>query len=525
MDPVMTNASGETDGMNKTLSFMDELDKEDSFQKELQKMKNTPEAKLRMVSAEKDFGKDDCMKYILGRVYNDSIPVDEVISPKDLDDTVTKFARKRLEKMGKPCDKNECLFYVKEAIKRNPNSPFANVYESVSRFIDEMYLEAELNINDAKPEDLGFKRTPDIENSMDDVIRNNNLDGLAEAIKDNVKNSVSAEVDAAKKEKEDRMDLENSMASDSSLNSEQSVSAAIESAMAFTEKSVYQPSLFEGIMIGKFNEMNNIPHGIYESSVDDMFTEGVLSAIKDYFKIKKAASVKATIIKSSDTFNRWLDNKYRTQYAKFKTSVLPIDFKSLYKMYNEAISNKEFINENATVKVIDVNKGKQKFDDLKKLNSDNLGNYKIDAAPFPESYPAVTVKFIDYPKEVDKALKILHGEFDNPKLKKFIDTYGKMAVDKSKDAQKDRDVEYTFNKVCAMVLCDVNIYNMCAYVVLSFVQHAKNVIDFVSRRAMKESAYEEAVKEYTMYNVAKALCLEKFDYNEVRDIASEYASN
>ena len=100
-----------------------------------------------------------------------------------------------------------------------------------------------------------------------------------------------------------------------------------------------------------------------------------------------------------------------------------------------------------------------------------------------------------------------------------------MAVDKSKDAQKDRDVEYTFNKVCAMVLCDVNIYNMCAYVVLSFVQHAKNVIDFVSRRAMKESAYEEAVKEYTMYNVAKALCLEKFDYNEVRDIASEYASN
>ena len=45
------------------------------------------------------------------------------------------------------------------------------------------------------------------------------------------------------------------------------------------------------------------------------------------------------------------------------------------------------------------------------------------------------------------------------------------------------------------------------------------------RKAIKESAYEEAVKEYTMYNVAKALCLEKFDYNEVRDIASEYASN
>ena len=42
MDPFMANASGETDGMNKTLSFMDELDKEDSFQKELQKMKNTP---------------------------------------------------------------------------------------------------------------------------------------------------------------------------------------------------------------------------------------------------------------------------------------------------------------------------------------------------------------------------------------------------------------------------------------------------------------------------------------------------
>ena len=61
MDPFMANTSSETDGMNKTLSFMDELDKEDSFQKELQKMKNTPEAKLRMVSAEKDFGKDDCL--------------------------------------------------------------------------------------------------------------------------------------------------------------------------------------------------------------------------------------------------------------------------------------------------------------------------------------------------------------------------------------------------------------------------------------------------------------------------------
>lgn len=522
MDPIM-NTNSLDSRMNNTLSFMDAINKEEGLQKELDAFRNTPEAKIRKIEHEKECGKNHCLKHILGRVYGDSIPTSEPIPQEDLDRAVEKFARKRLEKMGRPCDDNECLFYVKEAIKRNPDSPLNNIYEAVSRYIDDMYIEKEMNINDVKPDDLGFNRTAEVDDKMDSIIRDNNLDSLSEVIKTNVKDSVAAEIDAAKREKEDRMDLENSLSLNPEVSSEDDIKAAVESVNMFNNKLIYQPSLFEGIMISKFNAVEKADVPMFEAT-EEIMTEGVISAIKDFFKTKAAADAKGTIVASSTNFNKWLDRNYREVYSAYRSIVLSINMDQLVKGYNEALTHSDVINAKQVIKVPDIERTEKYYNDVMAKNKENLDNYKNYGVQPESGFIAVNLSMADFVDEVKKANTKVHTAFDKPKLKEFIDKYGKMAVNKSNGAGTSKEVNATFNKVCYMACCELDILWMYISVINTFTGFAKNVIRHVSKQTLKESAYEEAVKEYTLYNVAKALRLESFSMNEVKDIANEYAA-
>lgn len=521
MDPIMANSVPETNG--SSLSFMDELDKHEKFKKGMEDLQNTPEAKRRILEREKECGKNDCLKYIIGRVYADSLPTEDALAPEDLDQAVSKFAQQRLNSMGKTCDdNNDCLFYVKEALKKHNDSGLRGLYEAVNQLIDRMYFEKSVNLDKTTPEELGFIRTGEVENSLDNVIRENNLDSLAEVIKDNVKNSVTSEIDAAKREKEDRTALEDSLKNDDSVTTNTDIQAAVESANMFNSGKIYQPSLFEGIMIGKFNALENVQLSMFDEST--LYTEGILDGLKNYFKAKKAANAKATLIATSNSFNKWLDKEYRTIYGYYKSNINVVNMQKLISLYKEALTHEDCVNPNAAIRVIDCAKSEQMYQKVIDRNKAALQNYKNPGDPCPNSYVGINIAMKDFPSEVEKAIAKLHKAFDHPDLKGFIDNYGKLAVDVAKGAGTTKEVESTFNKVSYMAYAELNIYYIFISFVNSFINYGKKVVAYTTKETLKESAYDESVREFTMYNVAKALHLESFDLHEVKDIANDYAS-
>lgn len=517
MDPINGNTASLDDRMNSTIGFMDELDKQREKESGMAAMRNTPEVKRRLIEREKEHGKEDCLKYILGKVYCDSIPDNVALPTKDLDKEVSDFVAKRT-------DGKDCLFYVKEAIKKENNPILKNIYESVNALVNQKYFESEMNLDKVNPDELGFVRTPELKESLDKVIKDNDLDGLAEVIKDNVKTSVSTEIEAAKKEKDSRMQLEDELANRADVTTPTDVNTALESANLFKGTTLYQPSLFEGIMINKFAGVNNAQIKPYaESSDEELITEGAFAAIKDYFKTKKEADAKASVVTSNANFTKWLDRIYRKAYGIYRSSIMTMNFKVLGDQFSKMISDKELFNPNASVVMIDLKTWAEQTDTNVKLNKVALENGGKPVPP-ADNYPGKRYTYGEALEQNRKSVSAVQKEFDDPKIKQFIEKYGKMAANAGNKCGTSAQVAKVYDIVSYLALSEINmIFAHVTYVRL-FTTFAKDVIDYGSKRTLKESAFEEATREYTMFNVAKALTLESFDIESVKTIANNYAS-
>ena len=80
------------------------------------------------------------------------------------------------------------------------------------------------------------------------------LDDVTSIIRDNVKSSAISEITRAKKEKQEIQNLENEMTNDMKIKTESAIDDYLE-LKGVTEKKTFNPTLFQGIMIGKVNEL------------------------------------------------------------------------------------------------------------------------------------------------------------------------------------------------------------------------------------------------------------------------------
>ena len=125
------------------------------------------------------------------------------------------------------------------------------------------------------------------------------IDDLTTVIHDNVKNSVMSEINRAKQEKENIKNLEAELANDMNITSE----AAAEKAIArrgFNRTKVFQPSLFQGIMIGMTEKANSI----YESSDDNVDYQYEALSEFDYKSDGASSIEEAAFIESVKEFTK-----------------------------------------------------------------------------------------------------------------------------------------------------------------------------------------------------------------------------
>jgi len=232
---------------NKVLDFISRVNDEKRKAEDSIKFKSSPLYRNNVLIINTDKGINDCLCHIFGKFYKQSIPLDnEYINTnnKDIDEKFKYFINKQTADEGLLC-------YIKEAIK-NGNKSLETVLEKVTKLVKES-IDKDTKEN---PEEIAEFRLDDERKSvLDEISKDASLDEVSEIVKNNVKDVVDYEKEKIRKRREEAKEIEDSLANDDDVKSE----SVIKLRLAILNrddrnKSIYQPGLFESVLMNKTNE-------------------------------------------------------------------------------------------------------------------------------------------------------------------------------------------------------------------------------------------------------------------------------
>ena len=262
---------------NKMLNFIDEVDKYKQSTMAENKWKQSQKFKLKEISKQKENAKGLCFNKIFCKIYKDALPLEDDYKydhSEELDNEICDFLQKKNDK--------GITFYMKEMIDKG-SEPIKRMVESVNSFIDDLYYEAEMDVDNFSIDDSEFDPNSE-ENSkqLDEISRNMEFDEISAIIKDNVKRTTMNEIQKAKDEKENLTQLENELKNNPDITSESAINRELAKRGYLGEKKVYQPSLFNGIMI---NKSNIIKESCPDMDVDHRQKLTFVESVKEYTKL------------------------------------------------------------------------------------------------------------------------------------------------------------------------------------------------------------------------------------------------
>ena len=281
------------DREQKVFSFMEQVQLVEESNKQEKRRKESTDYKFKVLESECEKGKGVCLDAVFSKIYKDAVPLNDdykVAHGEDLDAEFRDFINDR-------CPKG-MEYYVKEAIKKG-SAPAKRIMEAVEKIVKDDYSNKARNIKNLDSNDLVFKMTDDTQEKINAITDDMGIDDLTAVIHDNVKNSVMSEINRAKQEKENIKNLEAELANDMNITSE----AAAEKAIAkrgFNRTKVFQPSLFQGIMIGMTEKANSI----YESSDDNVDYQYEALSEFDYKSDGASSIEEAAFIESVKEFTK-----------------------------------------------------------------------------------------------------------------------------------------------------------------------------------------------------------------------------
>lgn len=508
MNPIMNN--------NDVINFIDEVNKQKRLNDELVSVQNSPEIKQRRLDNTKQCGVNTCITSILSKICQESLPEvnGRTPEPKDLDKVVSDYISRRTG--GK-----DATFYVKEAIRRNPNNTaLQSMLNSVERLISETYEDKSIHPENITEEDLTFKMTPEIDDRLSQIIRDNNLDNLSEVIKDNVREVAVNEVELAKKEKEERQKLEDELMNDESITTEAALEEELRRRMV-NETSFYEPSLFSGVMIHAFNNTPNTLGEFAESVNMEPYMEGVFSKLKASFDEKKAANAKEAVAFGAPAYSASVEQVYKQVYGAYQTEVNTIDTQKFESNFKKAINNTPSAK---TVKLPDCT---AYTDAIKKYKDEVKASITL-GKPSGEKPPKI--KYTNYDlsdtlAQFKRSINVLDKEFSNPDMKAFVEKYSKAASSCVNKAETAKVVNQTYKALTNIALAHGSELLCHVEFIAGLSKYAKSLIDHASATPVKEAAFDNAITEFTMLNISKALRLESFRLADIKEMANEYAKN
>ena len=146
----------------------------------------------------------------------------------------------------------------------------------------------------------------DTEQKLNVINRDLELDDLSQIISDNVRVTAASEIARAKAEKEKIKEVERELSDNLSVNNESAIETELE-LRGMSKKKFFQPSLFEGIMINKLNNVTAESasstylydtlemYGMTESTVDKFATPEEIAfteSVREYTLLNIVKSLK-----------------------------------------------------------------------------------------------------------------------------------------------------------------------------------------------------------------------------------------
>ena len=234
------------------LDFMDRVKQKRRDEQKENEFKQSSTYKLRELDKQEKKARCDCTNMVFAKLYRDAVPLSDdykVAHRDDLDNEIREFISAR-------APQGDIEYYVREAIKKG-SKPAKDIQESVDRIVNNFYAEKAMDINKWNVEDLVFRTGEDTQQKINAITQDLALDDVTQIIRDNVKSSAISEITRAKKEKQEIEELENELSNDMKVKTEEAIDYRLALA-GLTERKVFNPSLFQGIMIGKVNQLTEM---------------------------------------------------------------------------------------------------------------------------------------------------------------------------------------------------------------------------------------------------------------------------
>lgn len=296
-------------------SFISELKKDEQKEKDRAVMKESTSYKLNKIKQVKESAREVCLDTLISKIYKDAIPMDEPtkdLISDDLDAEISDYIRAKQPK--------GTVYYVKEAIKRG-SKPAKEMLEAVDKMLTDHFRETALNIKDVDAYDITFDiKDPETEEKLNEISSTMQYDELSDAIKNNVKIAANAEIKRVKDERQKIKDLEEELKSDENVTNESAINFELQKrGIVKPGTKLYQPSLFEGVMINKSNLIKESGLDIPAESVNQ------LAFVETTKEMTKLFTLKSLMLES---FTNDETRKLANRYATMKESVDARSFKN-----------------------------------------------------------------------------------------------------------------------------------------------------------------------------------------------------
>lgn len=513
------------DRRTRVFNFIDEVKRRRQMDKELSDAINSPEIKLRKIQQAKNDGVNKCLNVILGKLYCKSLPVDGVIPPTmsvngsictrvepvQMHDQMKDFINSR-------CNGKGPVFYIHEAIKRTGSPVLREMLEGCKKIVNEQYQDKEMHPETITDDDMEFKLTNGSEEKLNQLMDHLQLDDLADVIKQNVKTNTIEEIEAAKKEREERQNLEKELKNDPAITTEEKV---LESCMYMQARGpkVFHPSLFQGILIHKFN---HLPYYESTEAVDypimevQPMTEGVGSVVKNLFKGKKDREL-------AEDFKTF-EGSYRRMSGMYKSHVQSYNHDQIIKNCKIALKSDK-VSPKVVFSLPDMKESEKSLTSTAIAYKAVLKNPKEHGGPVkPYSFPNKKYTLEEALRQYQTSVKWLNTYFSDPKkVEVQMKKYESIEGGATRLCTNGRELKRVRDALSGLMGVETTRVILHINFVKDVADCSKKIAQDASRATVKESAFVEAVKEYTMLNCIKALKLEDFPLHRVRTMADEYA--
>ena len=287
----------------KVINFMDKVREAKEQEARDNAFQNSTDYKLRCLDREQDKAKDVCLDMIFSSIYKNALPLNndyKVAHSDDLDAEMKDFINARSPK--------GMVYYVKEGIRKG-SAAAKKIMDATDKITQDDYNNKAMNVENLSADDMMFRANDETVKKIDAVSNDMDLPDLSQAIKDNVKMAAMSEIKRAKEEKENIRNLEKQLSQDMSVTTNTAIESALE-LHGITEKKNFNPTLFQGIMIGNVNKYQALkesgllkPQCVYGTLDEFGFTESVeatdsveviafIESVKEFTKLSIVKALK-----------------------------------------------------------------------------------------------------------------------------------------------------------------------------------------------------------------------------------------